>query len=1451
MTTSLEHEGAPTTPEALVVLFTPVVEGSALIQDFEYKVVGSDPSPPLLDLPPLRLSALRTTRARALLTQLVVAWQSPAPVVQRQVAPPFGEDPARSYDQTLVRVDRHVVAHWIDVTALHEMSEYYQLLTENAGDVVYRTDLNSVLEWISPSITPVLGFAPSALVGKFLGNIVHPDDAANEPARRQLIEREGQITFDVRCRDTQGVYHWFSLTTRQLRDKSGRAVGRVGSMHPIDAERTALTALERSEEQFRILAENATDVVYRVNREWCIEWVSPSCERVLGYRPDEMIGRLSADFLYEPDLPLITANRERVWRGELTPAVEARFVTKSGALLWSSTQARFIRHPGHEIEAVVIGLRDISAEMQMRQDLTESENNYRLIAENGHDIIYRVNRDEVIEWVSPSAWSVLGYSPEQVVGHNVAEFLHPDDLATMARRTQIVEKIGQATFELRVLDHHGDYHWFATSSQRIDDESGAMIARLDTMRLIDAEYTARQALEVSKEQFRTLAMNATDVVYRVDSDWNIEWISPSVERVLGLTPADCLSRKSTALIYPPDLPVVQSVRTQVWQGQAVPAFEARYVARDGTLIWMSVQARAVRGARSAIQHVIIGLRDVDAAVRARHELEASEESYRLLAENANDVVYRTNAESIVEWISPSVQRLLGYRPEELLGSTTPDLVYEPDQERDTPGRALTYLGETHEPVEIRLVTRSGEPRWVTLRSHPLRDDHGIVVGAVVSLRDSEGEVVARRALATLHAGSEVLLHATSERELLTNMCEAAVADGGYLFAWYATPVHDARHSVVVAAHSTHHADYLDGVDVTWGDEASGKGPTGTALRTGQVMVVNDFLADIATSPWQTAASEHGFRGSVSIPVRVHGKIHGAWMLYAPEVAAFNEETLQPLLTLAKEIGYGLERLFAQVELEHSRAEQSLLSMTLAQSGDAVIVTDPHGAIVYINPATTALTGYTAFELMGANPRILQSGLQDQNFYRELWRTLATRQTWRGTLINRRPDDSLYEADVTISPVVDALGTLTNYVATYHDLSAQRALEGHVSRDQRDRSRLLAILRDVRRGESVEDTADALCRAAVTLDTVDAAVLFLATQSQQWRPLGQSGTDIFDLGTDHPFSLGGKHFDDRLSQGPLLLDPEKGSWPSVPALRQRAQSEGIHLIAVIPVRYNGQLTGLLALGTKVADQHTQWRTRLEHFEEFGTFAGYLLGSSAAAAEAAEVIRHELHDLVVRRRFTPVFQPFVDLETHQVVGYEALTRFDDGVPPDQHFVNAAAHGLAIELEMACATSALAASAHLPAEIFLSLNFSPATLLSGALGEMTNTAIRPLVLEVTEHSEIHDYAALREVIASLPGCSYAVDDAGAGYTSLTHILELTPSYVKIDRSIIAGIDLDPARQAMVIGLCHFAARTNTILIAEGIETQAEADTVRALGHVLPPGALLGQGYLFGRPAPLPTKP
>jgi EAL domain-containing protein (putative c-di-GMP-specific phosphodiesterase class I) len=211
----------------------------------------------------------------------------------------------------------------------------------------------------------------------------------------------------------------------------------------------------------------------------------------------------------------------------------------------------------------------------------------------------------------------------------------------------------------------------------------------------------------------------------------------------------------------------------------------------------------------------------------------------------------------------------------------------------------------------------------------------------------------------------------------------------------------------------------------------------------------------------------------------------------------------------------------------------------------------------------------------------------------------------------------------------------------------------------------------------------------------------------------------------------------------------------------------------------------------------------------------------------------------------FQPLRDLDTLQVVGVEALARFPASKEgPEWHFREAAAVGLGLELELRAVGLALDAFARIPAPVRLNLNVSPDTLYSAEFLDAVSGLPRDrLVVEVTEHSAIEDYAELKAASARLTaaGIWLAIDDVGMGFSGLNRILETRPDELKLDRSVIRGIDTDDVKSALVEAFCRFGERARLRILAEGIETPGELHVLRALG------VRIGQGYHLGRPGPL----
>ena len=213
---------------------------------------------------------------------------------------------------------------------------------------------------------------------------------------------------------------------------------------------------------------------------------------------------------------------------------------------------------------------------------------------------------------------------------------------------------------------------------------------------------------------------------------------------------------------------------------------------------------------------------------------------------------------------------------------------------------------------------------------------------------------------------------------------------------------------------------------------------------------------------------------------------------------------------------------------------------------------------------------------------------------------------------------------------------------------------------------------------------------------------------------------------------------------------------------------------------------------------------------------------------------------------VFQPVVDMRDRRLIGLEALARFrlEPHHPPDEWFDAAHRVGLGVELERITLQRAGRAAERLPPDTYVAVNVSPATLLSPGLDDaLADLPLAQLVLEITEHARVDDYALLRHALmrARKRGVRIAIDDVGAGFASLRHVLRLDPEIIKLDHEITRGVEHDSGRAKLVGGLIAGASAVSTLVIAEGIETEAQ------LNRLLELGVHGGQGYFLGRPAGL----
>jgi EAL domain-containing protein (putative c-di-GMP-specific phosphodiesterase class I) len=301
---------------------------------------------------------------------------------------------------------------------------------------------------------------------------------------------------------------------------------------------------------------------------------------------------------------------------------------------------------------------------------------------------------------------------------------------------------------------------------------------------------------------------------------------------------------------------------------------------------------------------------------------------------------------------------------------------------------------------------------------------------------------------------------------------------------------------------------------------------------------------------------------------------------------------------------------------------------------------------------------------------------------------------------------------------------------------------------------------------------------------------------------------------------------------IATEPYRGAWWASITLRG-----GQFLIPTI-----GIALGFVGLADKMREFQEEIEANFRAESERAAREEELAGADRAHRERlAGTIRR----LISGEGLDVALQPIVDLATSEVVGAEALARFTDvdgnPIPTESCFADAHALDIGTELELAAVRLALDRHGRLPDGQYLAINCSP-QLLSGdeLLPILAAHERRPIVVELTEHHAVEDYLSLGRSLDRLREHSIrvAIDDVGSGFSSFRHVTRVNPDILKLDRSLVMGIDDDPVRQSLAAAIVTFAADVGAVVVSEGIESEAELACLRELA------VGLGQGFFLGRP-------
>ena len=320
------------------------------------------------------------------------------------------------------------------------------------------------------------------------------------------------------------------------------------------------------------------------------------------------------------------------------------------------------------------------------------------------------------------------------------------------------------------------------------------------------------------------------------------------------------------------------------------------------------------------------------------------------------------------------------------------------------------------------------------------------ISDVLELRRKDAALAqSDRALRTARMCSQMLIRAQSEDQLMRDICRLAVDVGGYKTAWVGlADDDDARTVRPLAAHGID-LDSLSKSRFIWGDGERGQGTTGTAIRERRTIVSRDMMTNPKLAPWREAIVRRGYGSAIALPLYgENDQCIGAVSLYAAETNAFPLAEVELLEEMSHDLSFGIRTLRTRAAFNASHAELRKLSLVVEQSPNSIIITDLQARIEYVNPAFTQNTGFAAQDVLGQNPRLLQSGETPKATYEQMWATLLAGKTWTGEFTNRSRNGRTIVEYAIIIPLMQSGGTITHYVAIKEDITLKRQQEARLN-----------------------------------------------------------------------------------------------------------------------------------------------------------------------------------------------------------------------------------------------------------------------------------------------------------------------------------------------------------------------------------------------------------------------
>jgi PAS domain S-box-containing protein len=644
-------------------------------------------------------------------------------------------------DQRLLEIlTTHVVSairRMKDQGALANERNLLRTLIDNLPDYIFVKDSESRFVVNNLAHAHVLrAKTPDQMVGKTDYDIFPPELAASYHADEQAVIRSGQplLSREERTIDPEGKTQWLLTTKVPLRDDQGKVIGLVGISRDITERKRMEETLANERNVLRTLIDALPDNIFIKDAESRFLISNLAHARLLRAKtPDEVVGKTDFD-IFPPELAASYYADEQavIQSGQPLLSREERTIDPEGKTRWLLTTKVPLRDDHGKAIGIAGINHDITKRKQMEDQLRESENRYRTLFDSTNDAIFIHDMGGKFLEVNKVACERLGYSREELLQMTPADIDAAEHSATVQQRVEELNRIGHHFAEIIQVRRDGTTLPTELSSRLIEFKGKPAI--LSIARDITKRKLAEEALRESEEKYRRLFEQAMDGIALADPETGIILdCNQALAALVGRDRAELIGQHQ-AILHPPArdgsaFSPTFKLHLTTHEGQVL---ETQVITSTGQIREVEIKANLLYlQGRKTLQGIF---HDITERRQLMEKLRESEDRFRGLAERSLDVIFTTDQEGRITYISPAVKEALGYKPEEVVGQSIQNYLPESEIPKALQALSQTLGGRVPEYVEFEVRRKDGSlaSTWISASSI-VRD--GAVIGAQVILRD--------------------------------------------------------------------------------------------------------------------------------------------------------------------------------------------------------------------------------------------------------------------------------------------------------------------------------------------------------------------------------------------------------------------------------------------------------------------------------------------------------------------------------------------------------------------------------------------------------------------------------------------------------------------------------------------------------------------------------------------